>query len=218
MVISPLPTTDGDTGTEVSSTDALNVFVIRMTPFDLYNITAVIDNFLNHFTEIDSWFIAREISPKEHFHMVVRSDYDLKFMKELVQAFIYPYYPIRKRGFGSAQYNIQESSTESKAISYAIKDRIEYKYKGYTDEYIEGCLEESFTKTANFKTDYKTLCKEFIEDNMADNIFMERYIILKSKHEQKVSVQDAYAYLLSNKVLRDPTEAIRLANNFLRDK
>jgi len=164
MATTPLPIEDS--GSEVSDQtsvydedDFRNHFVIRMTPQEKYSLDDV-KLFLQQAFQEDSWVAAREIVPKEHFHIVLETSLEIKEVKTNILTFLHMYWPDgqRPRGWGNAQYNCQvvnELLEEEvviyrtkfrKAIAYALKDREEYVFNEIDQEFIDECIALSFQK------------------------------------------------------------------------
>lgn len=205
---SSIPTQDdrSDSGQEESN----DCYVIRLTTFERYSFEEAMEILENDL--IVSWVMSRELKPQEHFHVVVKakSGTAKDKIKVIFKDFVYSFWPERARGFGNAQYNFQVCLDESKAISYAIKEKEKYEYSGYTEEFIKERLDESFLKTQNYKAEYTSLCKEFMIE-MDDITFKQKLILLRSKYGLKINLMDINAYLLSNKVSKNPEYALFLA-------
>lgn len=208
--------------------EGITTYVIRLTPLDKYNLEDV-KAFMDEAFSDDCWLVAVENVPKLHFHLVIESELDLQWMKSQITAFLYKYWPVRQRGWGNAQYNCQIArplppeevqkyhTANRRALAYALKDRNEYIFCNYEQEFINECLELSYAKKSisNFKVEYELLCKEFAESTMDIREFMIRYVKLKSKYGQQVSLLHAHQYALSNLIRREPDEAENLVENFL---
>jgi len=126
-----------------------------------------------------------------------------------VKWFLQPYWtnPVTHRfvrGFGNKQYNCQECKDKDRAVSYAVKLG-EFWYEGFTDEYIEQRGAESFEKKkpSTFKLEYIELCSKFQETDMDIKEFMVKYVELKAKFGQQVTLHHAYGYAISNMIQRD---------------
>jgi len=226
-----------DSGSEVSGqssvyeeSDFVDTFVIRLTPQGKYTLEEL-KGFFDSAFENDSWLIASETQPQLHFHIVLETELGLDDLKNNIRSFLHIYWPDgqRPRGWGNAQYNCERSreltpeeleiySTRSrKAAAYALKDREEYIFNVYTQEWIDSAVALSFPKksTKTFKSEYQSLCDEFYKTNMDIRQFMIDFAKLKSKYGQIVNLQHAYGYALSNLIKRDPDSAEEFVENFL---
>lgn len=207
---SSLPThRDQDGSDDEISEHSYDVYILRLTPLGKYTMDDVINKLLSATNDIDSWIISRETTPKEHFHIVFQSYEDFDTVRLTVINFVYEYWPIRKRGFGNAQYNFSPAKSERQAITYLSKEG-DYKFYGYEQAYIDECFSKSFLKKASFKTEFSDLCDEFMK-NMTDEKFLELYYLLRAKYKLPIIVLNAKAKLLSCKVQRDPSYAIFLS-------
>lgn len=213
----PNSDSDQDDGDQSVSTSELNtyVYVIRLTPMEKYSI----DDLKQFLSGMDNkaWLLAVESSPKLHYHCVIENDRDIDEIKKLLRNFLFTYWPVRPRGWGNAQYNCQVCEDKDRGISYALKDREEYYYDGYEQEYLDRCLSESFPKNSpsTFKVEYRELCDKFQGSDMEIDEFMVHFITLKAKYGQQVRVHDAYAYALSNSISRDGSVADTVVKDFL---
>lgn len=211
--------------------DDVNVYVIRLTPQGKYTLEELKSQLLDPVFENDLWVLAVEKVPKEHYHIVIETDLDLEDLRSNIRSFLFTYWPEgqRPRGWGNAQYNVQEAheltpedveiygTRSRKAAAYALKDRGDYLYNLYELEWIQECIELSFSKKSvkTFKTEYQDLCDLFASSHMDVREFMVKYIQLKSKYGQLINVSHAYGYALSNLIRRDPNEADEVVESFL---
>lgn len=227
-ISSPIDDSDSEVSDDRSSVydedDFRKIFVLRFTPQGKYSMEDL-QNYLEESFEF--YVLAHETHPKDHFHVVIETDEELKEVKERCRGFVYQYWPEgeRKKGFGNAQYNCQPEKVRTPenehmlcpAISYALKDKEEYFYKGYDQEYIDRCIEESFPKkdTKTFKIEYEELCSKFQITDMDIREFMISFAKLKSKYGQQVQMQQAYSYAVSNHIKRNPNIADEYVENYL---
>lgn len=216
MDTTPLPSQDDD----LSDNGLLNTYVVRITSYDKFTFDELY-NFILQEPLIYRFVIGRETVPQEHFHLVLTTDISVETqdVKDIIRAFIVPLWQSNgklPRGFGNKQYNLQLSEYQDKAISYAVK-LAEYRYDGWSDEYIAQRKAESFEKKkpSNFKTEYVSLSKEFQESDMDIREFMIKYIALKAKYAQQVNTIHAYNYALSNLFLREPEQIEEHVENYL---
>lgn len=219
-----------DSDSEVSFSDStstislpngdLQKYVIRFTPQEKYTVETAEEWLYNHFPK---YVIALETQPQEHYHIVIETEKDLEELKESIREFLFQFWPKRERGWGNAQYNVQVAKENPEgwrdmAVSYAVKDRSQVSYDGYSDEYIQECIDQSFKKKspANFKLDYQALCSRFLEEEMDAREFMAHFMMLKSKYGQTVNAQQAYSYYNSNLLTKvGESAAYQLAEEFL---
>lgn len=210
MMISSLPTQDGQRDDGQNYEEDNDCYIVRLTTFERYSFEEAMEILENEL--IISWVMSKELKPQEHFHIVVKAKNGTSKdkIKNIFKDFVYSFWPERARGFGNAQYNFQVCLDERKAISYAIKEKEKFEYSGYSEEFIKERLDESYLKLQNYKAEYTSLCKEFMT-GMDDTTFKQKLIILRAKYGLKISLSDINAYLLSNKVSRNPEYALFLA-------
>lgn len=221
MATTSLPNSDGGSvvsdQSDYSESDFTNVYVVRMTPMGAYTL----DDLKKGLEEMGciSWILAVESKPKLHYHLVVEHEDDLDDMKARLRSFLFMYFPVRPRGWGNAQYNCQISNDKRRAISYALKDREEYFFEGYAQEYIDECLEESFPKNSpsTFKVEYQELCNSFHDSDMDIEDFMVKFITLKAKYNQQVQLNVARGFAYGALIRRDPSAALNLVRSFNND-
>lgn len=209
-------------------------YVLRMTPDNKFHDNVLIDHLSKHF---DKFILAVEVAPKEHFHAVIWTEMELQDVRDIItEQFLYHYWPVRGRGFGNAQYNLQVAKTEEeveedsknkhkeyfkmydRAVSYCVKDHDIIASEGLSTEYIDKCIDESFAKKdiATFKIQLRKLEIEFKDTpEMGIDYYMIRYIQLKAKYEQAVRLLDAHGHALSALIRRDPKEASDLVEAYL---
>lgn len=213
----PLPNQDdGDSDNGLTSH-----YVVRITPHEKFSFDQL-HEFIQAEPQICRYVIGKEQVPQEHYHLVLTTDISVEIqdVRDIVRAFIVPYWEQDgkcPKGFGNKQYNLQLSTNVDKAISYVLKEMIEYRYEGWSDEYIELRKAESFTKKkpTEFKSEYRELCTRFQESDMDIRDFMIAFVQLKAKYGQQVVMSHAYGYALSNLIQRDPSSADDLVENYL---
>lgn len=221
---SSLPNNDddhSDSGSEISVLDTADTYVIRVTPDDIDKFDY--DNFKKLIRDYwPTFLIARETSPRVHFHIVLQSYFSSFNTREMFKSnIIYQIWKApRPRGFGNKQWNFQEAEDPQKALSYAVKDH-EYEYEGYDPDDISYAEQESFSKNkpSDFKQEFQQLNKDFQEDDtITQNEYMVRFISSKSKYGQMVNVSHAYQYSVSAMIRRDPSYAESVVDEFFSKK
>jgi len=225
MEISPLPTQDSDLrdSDQQSTHDDLNHYVVRITAYDKFTYEELKQR-IDEEPYIFRYVISQEVTPQVHYHLVLTTDesFDIQQMKDLIRAFITPLWhdpDTHKlpRGFGNKQYNCQIALDLDQAISYCLKERKEYNYIGYTEDYINQRIEASFKKhdTKTFNLELQELQKKFQESDMDMPEYMTAFIRLKSRYNQMVNMQHAYQYALSQLLQRNPEQADSFVINYL---
>jgi len=225
MESNPLPNSDSehsDSEGDEASQGTLTHYVARLTSYDKFTFDELKEA-LEEEHQLTQYLLAREIVPKEHFHIVLSTDstVTLQDVKDIFRAFLVPFWQgddgRLPRGFGNKQFCVKESYDLDAAVSYALKDRNEYHFVGFTQSYIKERLDASFQKKkpSNFKSELFELNSQFKDSNMTIENYMTCYVRLKAKYGQQVRLQDAYGYALSVSVDRDPEIAGELVNNFL---
>jgi len=196
-------------------------YVIRFTPVgdtpdvQVYSFEQILDEFLHQF---ETWTVSQEKSSKGiiHFHIYLESRESLEEVKKLVRLFIYPYYPDRKRGFGTKQYNCQLSDNPLKGIMYALKQRGEYYFSGFTQEFIDACIKSSFEKEASdFEKEVAELSQEFLNSNMDPYLYAEKLCIIYSQFDKRIHFKDIQGIINSKIIKRDPSQASYLVKKNL---
>jgi len=216
---SSLPNNDddqSDSGSEISERDKPDTYVIRVTPDDIDKFDY--DTFKKMIRDYwPTFLIAKEVSPRHHFHIVIQSYFSPFNTREMFKSnVIYQLWPSpRPRGFGNKQWNFQEATDPQKAISYAVKDH-EYEYEGYDPDDILYAEQESFSKNkpSDFKQEFVSLNKEFQESDMTQKEYVTRFITSKAKFGQMVNVSHAYQYSVSAMIRRDPSFAESVTDTF----
>lgn len=220
-----LPTGDGDSSDSGSGSGSgsdggkLNHYLIRVTPCEKFSFEDF-HTYIKEESDIFQYVLSKERTPNEHFHLTCSTELNLDDTKGLIRWFLTPYWagPDGKirRGFGNKQYNCQVARDLDKAVNYTVKDKELIVYEGFSDEYIEVRKAESFKKNkpSNFKVEYRQLCDDFQNSDDDVRTFMIKYINLKSKYDQQVSLSNAYGYAVSNIVKRD-NNAEEFVDNYL---
>lgn len=213
---------NNDNGSVVSdreSTASATVLVVRLTPDGAYTAEDLKKFLEEQIHPYDQWVVGVETVPKLHYHLVINTIEPYEEVKELIKSQINLWYPPpRARGFGNKQWNCQKGKKGLEtAISYALKDKEDKFFFGFSEEYINECIEASFPKSSpsNFRVEYLELCEQFQTTQMDIRTFMIKYSILKSKYNQQVRMHDAYGYALSNLIRRDNSEAESYVENYL---
>jgi len=198
-------------------------FILRITPPEDNDYFSFIIEKFKHYDGFD-YLITEEISKEGvlHYHIVCKcSDPFETFQNWARKEIVYILYPApRPKGFGIKQWHCTVSDNPHNAVVYALKEvkiTRRFYYSGYTEEYIEECMNDSFTKSnrSAFTNDFTELKKKFQESSMTIEEFMDQFIILKGKHDQMVNLSHAYQYALSALVKRDPSAATKLVRSFL---
>lgn len=211
----------GMVGQGLSYKPRSNPYIIRLYPFSqddanqLYGIESVLEEFL--LDKFDIWYLAEELRPKIHYHIYLESSLSLEEMKKKVRDFIYPYYPVRNRGFGNKQYNCQSSENPLNAIIYATKQRGQYHFSGFTEEFLSKCRELSFELSENlFDSELRNITDVFLTTKQTPVEFVTELLLLYSRYDKRIKHQDIQSYVNSKIIKRDPKEARRMAENFYR--
>lgn len=225
METTPLPILDNDLSDNDSTVSdeelSLSHYCVRITSCEKFTKEQIVEFFGKEFN-VCKYVIGIETDTEfEHYHLVlsVDSSYDIKWVKDIVRAFIVPLWQTDGKlpvGWGNKQYNCKLSYDVDAAVSYAVKWS-EYWYDGWSADYITLRKAQSFIKKkpSNFKSDYLQLCEQFQGSDMDTREFMVKYVQLKAKYGQAVQMHHAYGYALSNLFLRDPSEADNYVESFL---
>lgn len=201
----------------------LDYYLIRFTPCDKYTYEQLRE-FLSNHDSFCNYVVAQELTPQVHYHVVVGIDNSIseEDLKGEVSFFCRQFWadPVTgkcPRGFGNKQFNVQKCEDKDKSVSYTLKDKNEYYFEGFPEQYIQDCIKNSFQKKKpnNFKVEYQQLVTEFQESTMDEREFMVKYVQLKATYGQQVRLSDAYGYALSNLIKRQPYKAEEFVENFL---
>jgi len=221
--ITPLPTQDHDrSDSDLESQNDTNTYLVRITAYDKFTFEEL-KTFIDNEFQIARYIIGEELLPKRHYHLVLTTDvsFSMVNMRDLIKAFLIPLWKTvghtLPRGFGNKQYNCEEADSEEGGVTYALKEKGNMCYVGYTPEYIAKCIEQSFTKkdTKSFSKELQLLRDEFQSSNMDIKEFMTNFVILKSKYDQMVNMQHAYQTALSQLIQRNPEQAEDYVINYL---
>lgn len=221
MDINPLPNQESDTDGDGMTVD----YFIRLTSHAKFTSEQLI-KFLEEECQIVRYVVGRELIPQEHYHISITTDISLEMqdIKDIIRAFIVPLWenPETRKlplGFGNKQYNCQVTEDADKQLSYILKDKDwdNIWFTGYERDYLELKKAESFPKKkpSDFKAEYQQLCENFKDSEMDVSEFMSKFITLKAKYGQTVSLPIAHSYALSNLIQREPEQAEILVNNYL---
>lgn len=224
----PLPLMEG--GQEVkrshSYTPRLTPYDIRFTPYSqddkdkkygpIYTITEVMQDFIR-LNDIDIYVVTIERKPYDHYHIYIEVDLKLAEVKKLVQAFIYPYYPNRVRGFGTAQLYCMPSENPLECITYSLKQKGHLEWSGFTQEFIDECLKHCFEKKdTDFEKELGDLTGLFLSDATINPVdFGAQVALLYSKFDKRVHWKDIQGYVTSKLIKRDPSQAYSMASKYL---
>lgn len=225
----PLPLMVGDQEVRRSHdyTPRQNPYDIRFTPyaqgdteklpdFPLYNFTEIMEDFI-HGNNLDIYIVTCERKPYLHFHIYIETDQKLDKVKKMVQAFIYPYYPNRVRGFGTAQLYCQIAENPLQCITYSLKQKGRLEWSGFTQEFIDECLKHTFEKKdTDFEKELRDLTELFLSDDLiSPTTFGSQVALLYSKFDKRVHWKDIQGYVNSKLIKRDPDQAFLMASKFL---
>lgn len=152
MNTTSLPTQDYDSSDSGLSEEGSELvsYVIRITPCDKFTFQQVVE-YIRDEPFYLNYVVSRELVPREHFHIVVQTDssFTIEDVRGSIRAFIIPFWQDDKfklpRGFGNKQYNLQLAEDLDRAVSYAVKLG-EFSFEGFSQEYINERLAESFEK------------------------------------------------------------------------
>lgn len=225
---SPLPLMDGgqEVGRSHSYTPRHFPYDIRFTPYSqddkerkgstLYGFEEILDDFI-HKNSIDIYVITCERKPYIHYHIYIESPLKITEVKKLVQAFIYPYYPNRVRGFGTAQLYCMPSEEPLQCITYSLKQKGRLEWSGFTQEFIDECLKHCFEKKdTDFEKELSDLTELFLSDNTINPVdFGARIALLYSKFDKRVHWKDIQGYVNSKLIKREPSQSYIMAAKYL---
>jgi len=223
----PLPLMDG--GQEVkrshSYSPKYHPYDIRFTPyaqddkekkFPLYSLQEIMTDFIEK-NEFSVYVVTCERKPHDHFHLYIETKRKLADVKKLVHAFIYPYYPNRTRGFGTAQLYCTEAENPLQCITYSLKQKGQVEWSGFTQEFIDECLKHCFEKKdTDFEKELCDLTDLFLSDDTINPVdFGGRIALLYSKYNKRVHWKDIQGYVTSKLIKRDPSQAHIMASKYL---
>jgi len=202
-------------------------YVVRITPCGKFTKEQLYE-FIKYEDKICNFVIAHELEPREHYHLVIQVDNQVpdQAVRDIIRAFIVPFwYESAKdsqgveqlklpRGFGNKQYNLQISEDLDLAVSYAVKDKIDIYFEGFSKEYINERIEASFKKKS--KNTFKIELLELRKTPGLDiREFMIAFAQLKAKYDQGVRLTDAHSQALSYMIKQDPSSAESFVEDYL---
>lgn len=192
-------------------------YVLRFTPFaqddeqclvPIYYMENIVNEFLNH-NDIELYIITQETTPKIHYHIYLESKLKHDELKKLTQTFLYSYYPVRTRGFGTKQYSCLISENPLNAIIYALKQRGKYVSSGFTEEFIDECRKQSFEKpSSDFEAELRELSDKFLNSTQDPYLYGAAIATVYSNYDKRVHWRDIQGYVNSKIIKRDPSQAI----------
>jgi len=199
---------------------------IRFTPYQqddkekihgaIYTMNDILTDFI-YYNRFDIYVISCERKPYEHYHIYIESELKLPEIKKLVQAFIYPYYPNRTRGFGTAQLYCMPAENPLQCITYSLKQKGPLEWSGFTQEFIDECLKHCFEKKdTDFEKELADLTQTFLSDTKINPTdFGAQVALLYSKFDKRVHWKDIQGYVTSKLIKREPSQAYSMASKYL---
>lgn len=132
----------------------LQIYFVRITPSGDH---PSIELFLNSLSS--KWVYGSETSKKHkfHYHAVLESSLTSRELSSEITKYFKDSVPA-----GNGGRSIQLSDSEERSIQYTIKDN-NYRYKGYTENFIQTCYVNSFQKL-EFNDSLKSISKQYLED------------------------------------------------------
>lgn len=197
-------------------------YVIRFTPYsqdevpvELYDKETIVDEFL--IPNFDIWIISQELVPKKHYHIYIDTHLNLNEVKTKVRDFIYPYYPDRKRGFGTAQFNVQLSTNPLQACIYPFKQHGWYEFSGFEENFIGKCINLAFEKKTNdVEKAIAALAADFHNFKIQDPYeFATQLSQVYAENDRNLNYKTLQNYINSKIIKRDPSKASYLAKKNL---
>jgi len=125
-------------------------------------------------------------STKLHQHILLYTEETGDQIRERIREV----YPILK---GNKSVYIKPSRDKRQLAKYTVKEG-QYKYKGFTPEYISETFKCSRAKT-DLKKDISLLEEQFILHHIDSEEFLDRYVQLKVKHDQSLYTSHLTAYM-----------------------
>lgn len=197
-------------------------YVLRFTPFSqgedpyiVYEMKEILEEFIQA-NDFDIYVLCEEIKPKLHYHLYLETDLLHKQLKKKVQEFVYPYYPNRARGFGTAQYSCLESLRPLQGIIYNFKQAGENHWSGFNEEFVNQCRLLSFEKKKNdFAIEIEEASVSFLASTEDPYSFAERLSIIYSIHDKPLNFVSLQSFVNSKIIKRDPKMARSMINKNL---
>lgn len=101
------------------------------------------------------------------------------------------------------------------AIKYTLKEG-NYKYKGFTEENIKELFKCSAPKT-NLRKDVSDLQDDYMMKRISKEMFLEKYIELKAKHDQPIYPAHIKAYMIKMMIKTGDLKAGSISDTILGD-
>lgn len=122
-----------------------------------------------------------------HHHILLVTDET----SDQIKVRIREVYPTAK---GNKSIYTKPSRDKRQLAKYTVKEG-NYKYKGFTEKYIQDTFKCSKAKT-DLKKDIDKLEEDYILDKIGSLVFLEKYIELKVKHDQPLYTNHIKAYMM----------------------
>lgn len=122
-----------------------------------------------------------------HQHILLVTDETSDKIKERIREV----YPTAK---GNKCIYLKPSKDKRQLAKYTVKEG-NYKYKGFTEEYILNTFKCSKAKT-DLKKDIHKLEDDYVLGNIRSHEFLEKFIELKVKHDQPLYTNHIKAYMM----------------------
>lgn len=135
------------------------------------------------------------VTTKYHQHIILVSELETEEIRQLIKKF----YPGCK---GNSCLYIKASKDKTQLAKYTLKEG-NYKYKGFSEKYIQDTFKTSSPKT-DLKKDVRDLEDKYILDIIDIVKFTEQYLLLKAKHDQPIYMNHVEAYLRKMKLKKEP--------------
>lgn len=144
-----------------------------------------------------------DITTKYHQHIILVTDIGIEEIRKIIKK----HYP---EAIGNKCIYLKPVNEKAACAKYVLKEG-SYSYNGFTEEYIETKFKTSRKKT-DMKKDVVDNEDAYILGSIDAKEFIERYIVIKSEHDQPLYMNHIEAYVRKIMVRKNKKAAGKLAN------
>lgn len=193
------------------------VYMLRLTPQGRYTKDQVISWLDTTFFE---WILAEETAKKLHYHVVIVDDCKEVDTRNKVLKFLHGYWHKleRGRGWGNAQYNLQEADNIEDAVTYTVKDGLVVYSDGVNEEAVDQLRKKSYKKYDKgiFAKDLQKIYDDYkTSDEKGIRELMIRLCQLKGQYRQPINMHYIYQCAITANINKNPKVAEMYVDDYL---
>lgn len=192
--------------TQTLLTDFEAWWAIRLTLDDLD-----LDKTFDIFGKSDKLIVSQEgdgLNTRIHHHILLVTNDSSDQIKTLIRQT----YPEAK---GNKCLYCKPSRDKSSLAKYTVKEGM-YKYRGFSEKYIKDTFKCSVAKT-DLKKDISKLEEQYILGEYDSEIFLQKYIELKVKHDQPLYTAHIKAYMMKMMIRSGNASAKSYGQNIMNE-